>query len=130
MRTRLLHQCVAAPVSTVCALNIGAGTDIFDFHPPYFAFELVTRHLGFFSRSVIPTGKGFSTFYGYYGGAEDYFTHKSKKALDLHNDTGHDLEIPSADGDYSTFIYTQRAKEIIQDFALRNEGQEDKSLFM
>ena len=57
-------------------------------------------HLGMFSRSVIPTGRGFETFFGYYGGAEDYFTHESFGYLDLHDDTR--TKITPATGTAST----------------------------
>ena len=111
-----------------------------------------------YSRSVIPTGKGFSTFFGYYGlrsrlfkcssllwidpshvcrrffyvgGAEDYYTHQSQKARDMHNDTGSDLKIPANDGVYSTFIYARQAKNIIDKFALDHAAQDDETkLFM
>lgn len=33
-------------------------------------------HLGFCSWDYTPTKRGFDTFYGYYNGAEDYFTHR------------------------------------------------------
>ena len=32
-------------------------------------------HLGFFKTSYTPTFRGFSSFYGYYEGSEDYYKH-------------------------------------------------------
>ena len=40
-------------------------------------------HLGYTSWNHTPTFRGFSSFYGYYGCAEDYFTHSDP----LRNDT-------------------------------------------
>lgn len=33
------------------------------------------RHLGYFQWQYTPTHRGFSSFYGYYSGGEDYFSH-------------------------------------------------------
>ncbi|XP_045123836.1 arylsulfatase B-like [Portunus trituberculatus] len=38
-------------------------------------------HLGFCSWDYTPTERGFDTFYGYYTGSEDYFTHKRSWTL-------------------------------------------------
>eukprot|EP00057_Strongylocentrotus_purpuratus_P034012 XP_793612.3 PREDICTED: arylsulfatase B isoform X2 [Strongylocentrotus purpuratus] len=34
-------------------------------------------HLGFFKESLTPSHRGFESYYGYYGGMQDYFTHES-----------------------------------------------------
>ncbi|XP_060561486.1 arylsulfatase B-like [Ruditapes philippinarum] len=38
-------------------------------------------HLGYCNWKYTPTYRGFDSFYGYYGGAEGYFSHKSKMRL-------------------------------------------------
>lgn len=49
----------------------------------------------------------------------------------MHNDTLEDLQIPHNKGIYSTFIYTQRAQELIKDYALRRDrGDTDGNFFM
>ena len=80
-------------------------------------------HLGLFSRRVVPTGKGFATFQGYYGGGEDYFTHQNKGANDMHFDIGSSLKADTSNvGEYSTFIYAKRAIDLINSFADRKKA--------
>ena len=43
-------------------------------------------HLGFTSWEHTPTFRGFSSFYGFYGCAQDYFLHGQPNALDFHFD--------------------------------------------
>ncbi|KAK8730859.1 hypothetical protein OTU49_007659, partial [Cherax quadricarinatus] len=44
-------------------------------------------HLGFCSWDYTPTLRGFDTFYGYYTGSEDYFTHQRSRDLDSKMDS-------------------------------------------
>lgn len=39
-------------------------------------------HLGHFSNASLPTRRGFHSFYGYYSGAEDMFSHISEESCD------------------------------------------------
>lgn len=90
-------------------------------------------HLGMFTRQAVPTGKGFDTYLGYYGGAEDYYSHEVKSANDMHMDNDKDLEpLLSNKGEYSTFIYAKRAIKVINDFVETREADSDapQSLFM
>jgi hypothetical protein len=42
-------------------------------------FNFILRwHLGFCNEAYLPTRRGFDTFYGFYTGSQDYFTHKRK----------------------------------------------------
>jgi hypothetical protein len=42
-------------------------------------FNFILRwHLGFCNEAYLPTRRGFDTFYGFYAGSQDYFTHKRK----------------------------------------------------
>ena len=41
-------------------------------------------HLGFQSKAYTPLGRGFSEYFGYLTGGEDYFSHEAGGFLDLH----------------------------------------------
>lgn len=80
-------------------------------------------HLGFASWEHTPTFRGFSSFYGYYGCAEDYFTHsvplyKADKGLDFHDDVrphcGHGCSRP--------------AWEAVADFTCYDKAEHDSHL--
>ncbi|XP_064099097.1 arylsulfatase B-like [Macrobrachium nipponense] len=84
-------------------------------------------HLGFCSWDYTPTRRGFDTFFGFYGGGEDHFTHKEpsrleemgrkknkrKKTayLDLRNGTELD---DSQEGVYSSHLFASVAEEIVR----------------
>ena len=40
-------------------------------------------HLGFYNWDSTPTYRGFDTFYGFYNGAEDHYTHVLSHFLDF-----------------------------------------------
>ena len=58
--------------------------------------------MGFFQKEYTPTYRGFDTFFGFYNGHEDYFTHrtddtlpnnKHAEGLDLHLNEGENLQV-------------------------------------
>jgi len=78
-------------------------------------------HLGFHKSSYTPTFRGFDSFYGYYEGEGDYFTHEHAKGFDLHLEEGKNCG-PScsilpwdAQGTYSTNLFTERAVRVIKE---------------
>lgn len=66
-------------------------------------------HLGHRSLAFHPMNFGFTSFYGHYNGAIDYFTHKREGQVDWHRDYA-----PSADKGYSTDLLTEEAVRIIR----------------
>lgn len=65
-------------------------------------------HLGHRAPQFHPMSFGFTSFYGHYNGAIDYFTHKREGEVDWHRD-----HAPSADQGYSTDLLTSEAVRII-----------------
>ncbi|XP_075534848.1 arylsulfatase B-like [Dermacentor variabilis] len=70
--------------------------------------------LGYYKTSITPTCRGFDSFYGFYCAEEDYYTH----SITYENHTGQDFWLNfdplwSANGSYSTTLFTQRAKHLI-----------------
>ncbi|XP_076457473.1 arylsulfatase I-like [Babylonia areolata] len=77
-------------------------------------------HLGFCRPEMTPTYRGFDTFYGMYTGKGDHFTHISKwSGYDLQDNKGQGATRSfqadwSANGKYSTHIFTDRAVDIVK----------------
>lgn len=72
-------------------------------------------HLGSYMKSLTPPQRGFDSFYGFYYGEEDYYSHN----VTYENHTGLDFwfnEEPRwrDSGKYSTMLFTERAQEIIR----------------
>ena len=67
-------------------------------------------HLGFENASYHPLSRGFSSYYGYLGGGEDYLTHASRGYLDFHDGHRNAFE---AVGSYSTTLFANRSIELI-----------------
>lgn len=72
-------------------------------------------HLGYFEKEYTPTYRGFDTFYGYYNGYIDYYSHvnvyKSHVGLDYRNG---DQPSQNDTGQYATTLFTDRAIDIIE----------------
>eukprot|EP01065_Artemidia_motanka_P018039 TRINITY_DN2140_c0_g2_i1.p1 TRINITY_DN2140_c0_g2~~TRINITY_DN2140_c0_g2_i1.p1 ORF type:complete len:603 (+),score=210.53 TRINITY_DN2140_c0_g2_i1:52-1809(+) len=77
-------------------------------------------HLGLYKESLTPTFRGFRSFYGFYGGGEDYFKHVSGGAFDWHRDpepycNASCRQIPAQDaGGYSTQLFSAEAVRVVQ----------------
>lgn len=65
-------------------------------------------HLGHSDIKYHPMRRGFTTFYGHYNGAIDYFSHYRNGALDWHDD----FQV-SRDSGYSMDLITQKAVQFI-----------------
>ena len=86
-------------------------------------------HLGQYAWKYLPTFRGFESFYGYYGGGEQYYTHIAGCCFDFRDDVGLNCGdgcsrvATEAYGIYSAYLFTQRAIDIIEDHA---ENEKDK----
>lgn len=71
--------------------------------------------VGYYKTNLTPTCRGFDSFYGYYNGEEDYYTH----SITHENHTGLDFwlnrePLSSENGSYSTTLFTKRAQYLIR----------------
>jgi arylsulfatase A-like enzyme len=78
-------------------------------------------HIGSCSILYTPVSRGFDSFYGFFYGEEDYYTHRvsfgrnKSSGLDFWNQTKDYLEpVLDQNGTYATFSYIQRAINIIK----------------
>jgi arylsulfatase B len=67
-------------------------------------------HLGHYQKRFLPLNRGFTSFYGFYNGSLDYFTHKREGELDWHRD----FETCRDEG-YSTDLFAREATRFIDE---------------
>ncbi|KAL4224867.1 hypothetical protein ACF0H5_015563 [Mactra antiquata] len=80
-------------------------------------------HLGFCNWNYTPTYRGFDSFYGFYSGAEDYYTHKHYGGYDFRFNTS--VHYPPKMR-YSTTLFGQRSRDII----LEHSGDDPLFLYL
>ncbi|EDO33632.1 predicted protein [Nematostella vectensis] len=68
-------------------------------------------HLGFYNWESTPTYRGFDTFYGFYSGAENHYTHVQDHYLDLRDN---EEIVRDQNGTYSAHLFTKRAEQIVR----------------
>ena len=61
-------------------------------------------HLGFYNWDSTPTYRGFDTFYGFYNGAEDHYTHVQSHFLDFRDNKE---IVRDMNGTYSVDAFTK-----------------------
>ncbi|XP_078659954.1 arylsulfatase B-like isoform X1 [Branchiostoma floridae x Branchiostoma belcheri] len=71
-------------------------------------------HLGFCNWKYTPTYRGFDSYYGYYNGAEDYYTHfrsnNKEGGIDFHDNKD---PVTDQNGTYSAYLFSGRAVDIV-----------------
>ncbi|CAH3145273.1 unnamed protein product [Porites evermanni] len=67
-------------------------------------------HLGFFRWPYTPLYRGFDSFYGFYGGAQGYYSHEHDGILDLHDNK---KPVRNKRGVYSATLYAEQARRVI-----------------
>lgn len=82
-------------------------------------------HIGHSKWEQTPTFRGFDSFFGFYGGGEDYFSHVNDGAYDLRHDKQPKCgqgcsQLVDARGTYSTHLFSHQATQVIQDYATRH----------
>lgn len=76
-------------------------------------------HLGHYKKALLPRSRGFTSFYGHYNGAFDYFTHEREGELDWHRN-----EETSHDKGYSTDLIGKEAARVVA------SSQHDEPFFL
>ncbi len=76
-------------------------------------------HIGHSSWEQTPTFRGFDSFFGFYQGGQDYFTHSSEGGVDLHYDKSPRCgkgcsQVTNEKGNYSTHVFTREAIEVVK----------------
>lgn len=94
-------------------------------------------HLGFYKWEYTPTWRGFDQFYGFYTGAEDYFTHKSAGLFDFREEIGQNCGQDCSriaietDGLYSTHLFTDYTiKNVLSQYGIdkhKNKNKKNKN---
>merc|ERR1711962_220103 len=84
-------------------------------------------HIGFCDIAYTPLHRGFDSFYGFYAGMEEYYNHTSCDHHIMHGYDFRNQEKPdlSANGTYSSELFTQRAVKIIKE-----ESEKNKPMFL
>ena len=87
-------------------------------------------HVGHSSWEQTPTYRGFESFYGFYTGGEDYFTHKAGNGYDLRYDKNEYCgfncsQIVDERGNYSTHVFTREAIRVVQEYSQNSKHDND-----
>ena len=92
---------------------------LFCLNTGYVSHAIGKWHLGGAAWEYTPTFRGYSSFYGFYSGGQDYYSHGGTNALDFHLEVGErcgaNCSQPewSAMNEYSTTLFTSRAVEVV-----------------
>ena len=77
-------------------------------------------HLGHCNDAYLPLQRGFDTHFGYWEGAEEYWTKHRDYKIDFKEGNGNlpMEEYPDIYNTYSTYLYTNRVNTILEDYAV------------
>lgn len=112
----VIHSGIYSPFAQGTALRLNASYTLLPEYMKRHGYDthMVGKwHLGQNTRDVLPTGRGFDSYLGYYSGAEDYITHEIFNGYDFFEDETPAFEF---NGIYSTFTFAQRAVDIIDSY--------------
>eukprot|EP01084_Bolivina_argentea_P014017 26223_1 len=86
-------------------------------------------HCGYYKWRCTPTFRGYESFFGYYTGGEDHYSHTIGKIYDFHLENGINcgkncsVHYTSAFGHYATYYFTDQATEIIKNHSRSDSGR-------
>ena len=103
--------------------------------PSYQTHAVGKWHVGHSAWEQTPTFRGFDSFFGFYQGGQDYFTHSSLGGVDLHFDRSPFCgegcsKIVDEKGNYSTHVFTREAIKVVHQHANANSNANANPLFL
>ena len=140
----VIHTGIYSPFSQATALRLNLSYTLLPSYLKtccgYSTHAVGKWHLGQNVLAALPSGRGFDTFYGYWSGAEDYYSHSIKGAYDFNDDVRHApgktaedialrpaLELQSV---YSTEAMTARAVSIVEQYDASNASAKPLFLYL
>eukprot|EP01084_Bolivina_argentea_P251066 420929_1 len=82
-----INDFIPAGSASGVPLNLTFISDILS-NEGYHSHAVGKWHLGFYKWNFTATFRGYESFYGYYTGAEDYYTHIQQNYFDFHDEIG------------------------------------------